>query len=381
MQQFIIGSKEISDIYRRTHNNDLISDFLRRKAERAYSFESSRFWNRAGSVVDCGRKWWLNYYRLQSVKVVNAISCCKDRFCPNCQNNLAERRLQKYLPFFRVYQEKYAFQNAHVVLTVPNCDQDNLAETIDRLFAAYARLIKYFRGKKKIRGIDFERWSFRGAVRGLEITRAPDGKFHPHIHSIWSFGQFADFGDRCYVNKFSYDRGNRREVRRFSFFEIFLQKLWRMCYDRQSRVTLRAINDMSEGYSCTMDLTGEDGYHEVFKYTIKGCFSKHGDFLYDFKTFDILDKVLYYYDVNFEVDEIDSLSIKSEVEEELRKVENPVTCFESLDEVERQVAKIRYISVTKILDFYRLYEKQDDLRLIACDLLKTMQISQSVNYG
>ena len=164
-----------------------------------------------------------------------------------------------------------------------------------------------------------------------------------------------------------------------------------MCYDRQSRVTLRAINDMSEGYSCTMDLTGEDGYHEVFKYTIKGCFSKHGDFLYDFKTFDILDKVLYrrrviqgygcYYDVNFEVDEIDSLSIKSEVEEELRKVENPVTCFESLEEVERQVAKICYISVTKILDFYRLYEKQDDLRLIACDLLKTMQISQSVNYG
>lgn len=390
MEAVILERKTIRKIERRTHNNDLISDFLLQKSDNAMKYNAERYAGRAASIRDCGRNFYLDYYRLSSVKYVKGISTCRDRFCSNCQSNLAAKRQSKYEPIFRENESRYGFQNMHVVLTVPNCDQADLESTIDRLFTAFAKLVKFFRCKKKIRGYDFNVWSFRGAVRGLEITKAADGKFHPHIHSVWSFGQFAEFGDPKYTNAYSFDRRYGRENRAFTYFEILLQKLWRLCFDGD-RVTAKAIDNLDLGYSCTADQITEQGYSEVFKYTMKGCFSKHGDFLYEYKTFDILDEVLYrrrvlqgygcYFGMKFDDEIDDQLSFKECVVEELNKLEDPVAEFETIDEVYDHCEHIRYITPTKLFEFYNICNEKTDMRSMAHNFIGLLNTYVSVNYA
>lgn len=370
-----IESSTLNKIRKRIKNNDLIGDFLLQKSHdyTLHSPQNNLYWNRQKRIRSCCNYWGLDYYRLQNVKYVKTVSRCKDKFCSNCQSQAANDRYNKFVPIFKAYASDKGYQHYHVVLSVPNCPQDQLQSVIDRMFKSFAQLTQYLKGQRKVTGIDFLNYGYRGCVRSLEVTpsKVSDG-FHPHFHCCFSFSRSFNLGRKRHVNDYSFSYGVLN--RKFSDFEIFLQRLWRCCYDG-SKVTANRLDSMDLGYSCVVDRMTDDGFRQVFKYAIKGCFSKNGKFLFQYDAFDRLDRVLYhrrliqgygcYFGIKFESDDLFTLFayVEDIATGILQEVEFPVDQIESFDAVELGCKRSIYISTEKILEFFQRFTAKQQVDL------------------
>jgi plasmid rolling circle replication initiator protein Rep len=99
---------------------------------------------------------------------------CRQRLCPNCQRRKA---LKTYSKFKRISEElqKQGFAFLHLVLTIKNCEDYELNETISKLFNASSRLFK----KQDCKRV------FKGVLRCLEVSYSKnDCSFHPHLHCL-----------------------------------------------------------------------------------------------------------------------------------------------------------------------------------------------------
>ena len=284
------------------------------------------------SISNCNSWWLLDFYRNQGVKDFKRTNLCKDKFCNNCKKVKQASRLAKFMPMIEdLSKDKYLY---HMVLTVPNCNGDDLKDVIrDKIFKSFAYLIDYLKIKKKIKGLDFEQYSYSGAIRSLEVTYRRDD-YHPHLHCIIALEKPLD--DNRYI-KNTYSRSRKNGYRKFTEFEILIQKIWYLL-NTGERVTKKAIDNLELGYSCTIDPIDESSVYEVFKYMTKATDEKNNILTY--QNFKYLYFALYrvrqiqgygcFY--NFKDDD----SIIEEVDyfynkyiEELQKQENPVEVCET----------------------------------------------------
>lgn len=290
-------------------------------------------------MKECNKFWELDKYRLSKVKDYKKTNLCKDKFCNNCKKVKQASRAGKFIPLLRPYADKMYL----LTLTVPNVTGDKLGETIDTMFQKFARLIEYLKGKKKIRGIDFESWGYEGAIRSLEVTykKIKHGRgyrytYHPHIHALMVLD--GDYSKQEYENVFSKDFLGKKELRKFSYQEILIQGIWRLLNEGK-RVTLKAIQELDRGYSCRLDKSGENDYMEIFKYMTKA--TSEDDTGMEYPQF----KDLYYallnkrqiqgYGCFFGLKDDDEVSpeavdeIYNSIIEELRQKESPVKVLET----------------------------------------------------
>ena len=218
-------------------------------------------------VKGCCQWFDVDYYPLQGVKDVTLTFACNNKFCDACQSALAQRRYEKFAPFIDALQNTYDV--AHVVFTVPNCQPKSLKAVLDRMYEARKYMIRYLAGKKKIRGIDFQKYGYEGAVISLEVTRnIQDGTYHPHFHCVMIFKKHSGvFSLRKHLNSYSFDCDGEKEARFFNDFEILLQKIWRLRFDGVE-VNRHNIDSLKEGYSVIVER--RENFHEVFKYATKG---------------------------------------------------------------------------------------------------------------
>ena len=72
--------------------------------------------------------------------------------------------------------------------------------------------------------------------------------------------------DFCYLNDYSYSTSNG--FRKFTSLEILIQKVWCLLMNNVE-VNEKNINDLVQGYSCTLDKFKDDDYAELFKYLTK----------------------------------------------------------------------------------------------------------------
>jgi plasmid rolling circle replication initiator protein Rep len=110
-------------------------------------------------------------YSLKSDKTVKLkqTSFCKVRTCPVCswrRSKMWQTRMFKALP------ELSEFRWLLLTLTVKNCEVSDLKATIKAMQSAWAKMRK----RKMFSGVVV------GYVKALEVTRAKDGKAHPHFH-------------------------------------------------------------------------------------------------------------------------------------------------------------------------------------------------------
>ena len=252
----------VKDVGKLIRNNDLIADyyyhFYKTNGEESFSQKSQ-------NVRNCGKHWDFDHYEKQNVYDLQHVFHCKDKFCHYCQKLLQATRLHKYSPLIEdlLKQGKSLY---HVTFTIKNTTILNKTIII-ALFENFKRLVRYCTGNAKNR-LGFEKYGFLGALRSLEITYT-EKDYHPHIHSIWAFDNPVP--DKAYiVNKFSYKKENGKRVlkRKFTDFEVLLQKLWYLLYNGV-KVTPDSINKLNLGYSCIVDKITEDNYYEIFKYTVK----------------------------------------------------------------------------------------------------------------
>lgn len=274
-------------IKRRTRRNDTLADWYNNLYEET---GEERFDRKATALKSCCKIWDTEYYRLQGVKDIKRTNHCNDRFCENCQSLNAKQREDKFTPFLDTF--KRHFDIYHIVFTVTNPTHDKLFDTVENMFKQFGYIIRLFRGNAKIKGYDFLRYGFVGAIRALEITKSKDGlTFHPHFHTLFLMkkGLKLDTDGKTHVNDYSFDNTRNGAIYKFSDFEILLQKIWRLRYDG-IKVNAENIKLLPIGYS--VKLNRPKNYHEVFKYATKGIFKENASPVDGERDFRILQRTL-----------------------------------------------------------------------------------------
>lgn len=238
-------------------DDDLDIFIKRRKLIKQINFD-----NKIYNIDNCNALWLLDVYNEQKYKDFKKTNLCRDKFCNNCKKVKQSARLSKFMPLIDdLSKDKYLY---HVVFTVPNCSGAYLHETIKKIFKNFYTLNRYLKLEKKIRGLDFEPYSYIGALRSLEVTFKKDD-YHPHLHCILSFDK--PLPSKKYI-KNTYSVSKKNGKRKFTDFEILIQKIWYLL-NNDIRVNQKSIDNLEVGYSCTIDPIDESSVHEVFKYMTK----------------------------------------------------------------------------------------------------------------
>lgn len=347
-----IDGEHFADIHEKTARNADLAEFY----DNLYAdTEKPALIGRAQAIRVCCQWWDSDYYKMQNVKDIKRVNLCRDRFCLNCQSMLAIKRQGKYAPKLDELYDDYTV--CHMVVTVPNCEGDELPPMLWKMYGKFQALVRYLDGRAHVRGMDFYKFGYAGALRALEVTYNHKTRFHPHFHCMVLFRKGLRL-DKKYKNKFSFDEG--QEVRKFSALEITLQKVWRLLIDG-NKVTREAVQELGEGYSVIIDPIAKGEYHEVFKYACKGAFDpREGAPIYDEGVF----RALYYslrnrrmiqgYGIlhNFKDEEgkileEDLQANYAEMVAELQAVETPVFRVETLQEILRETKQkkpCKYVS-------------------------------------
>lgn len=100
---------------------------------------------------------------------------CRDRFCPVCnwrRTLKLHSRLYKALPV--MLDAHKGCQFLLVTLTIKNCYNYNLKETLSLLTRGFTKLMK----RKEISS------AWHGYIKTVEVTCDHDAKSHPHIHAM-----------------------------------------------------------------------------------------------------------------------------------------------------------------------------------------------------
>lgn len=224
------------------------------------------------NIEKCNKFYLVDRYDVEMIKELRKTNLCKDKFCNNCKKVKQATRMSRYIPAIEPYRE-----NAyHLVLTVPNVHGYNLKERLDEINKAFNTLIRYFDGRKRIKGIDFKRYGYLGAIKSIEITFHDDW-YHPHLHVLIVL-KSRGVEERIHQNVFSYSASNG--FRLFTDLEILIQKIWALLLNGV-KVTKKNIDELVDGYSCTLDKFNDDDYAELFKYLTKDFDDSHNILTYN----------------------------------------------------------------------------------------------------
>ena len=269
--------------------NEYQSEYYERMFE---DFHDFNYLKKAERTLSCSRIWDLNYYKKHGIKQVKSISRCQDAFCYVCQTLKANRRFQVFSPALKELEK--SFDIYHTVFTVPNVSGRKLKWTLDKMYNRFSRLVAYFNGDKKIKGLDFEQYGYKGAVRALEITtgkREFEDDFHPHFHCMFVFEKNSPNMEKEVYNSFSLGKYDfvteQKKITYFSKFEWLLQRIWCLLMldlkvTRENIVDIYAATDFKykDGFDVKSD-NADGQYHEIFKYAIKGTYKKEKIFMYE----------------------------------------------------------------------------------------------------
>lgn len=345
----------IKNIVKNLRFNEMIGKYYEKLIDEFEYDGSNTLSNKLERLQSCNQFWEIDKYKLSKVKDFKKTNLCKDKFCNNCKKVKQASRMARFMPEIEKYKNKNMSQ---MVLTVPNVTGEELKNTIKNIFKSFTTLIEYLKGKKKIRGFDFDSLGYLGAIRSLEITYEHN-EYHPHLHVL--LVHEGDLGLKEHINTYSYNKFNRDEIRRFSELEITIQKIWFLLITGKG-VTGKKIRELDLGYSCMIDKFNEGDYLELFKYMTKSDGDEQGSIMtYDnFKTlyFALLGvRQIQGYGVLYRIK--DDESILEDVEEKyqaiidgLRQKESPVEVSEAPQDLLKD-SEYTLISRKKVYSYLR----------------------------
>lgn len=125
------------------------------------------------SLIECGTFLRFGIDKSQNVKLQGA-NFCRKRICPMCQWRKAEKQFSNCLKLSDML-EKEGYKFLHLVLTVPNCEEKDLKNTVSKLYNSFSKFWKYREIKR----------AFKGCLRCFELTYNYENfNFHPHLHCL-----------------------------------------------------------------------------------------------------------------------------------------------------------------------------------------------------
>jgi len=100
---------------------------------------------------------------------------CKDRVCPVCQKRRGVLWRKRFLDKMPELQKEFPTMRwIFLTLTVKNCEIKELRPKIQNMNKCWQNLVR----RKNVKKI------LLGHIRATEVTRAKDGKAHPHFHCM-----------------------------------------------------------------------------------------------------------------------------------------------------------------------------------------------------
>jgi plasmid rolling circle replication initiator protein Rep len=162
---------EISILYR--YKRDFLDLLSSRYLEIAKGDDDVDFQRWAVNVYDCFNFFQAGIFSHNIQKIFKA-QTCQDRLCPACNHRRSLRTFAKLIQAVK-NEKMQKYRYLHIVLTVRNCEPEELKKTIDELLYSF----KKFLFNKRIKAIN------KGFFRSLEITYNETEKtFHPHLHIL-----------------------------------------------------------------------------------------------------------------------------------------------------------------------------------------------------
>ncbi|MBQ3506868.1 MAG: protein rep [Clostridia bacterium] len=383
------GIEWFQDLQSKVKYNEFQSEYYQRMSEESHD-ESYK--DKSERVLTCSKTWNLNYYVRHGLKQIKSIVRCQDAFCYVCQELKAQRRFQIYAPVLREFERDHDI--FHVVFTVPNVAGERLNWTLDKMYSRFSRVIAYLNGDKKIKGLDFYRYGYVGAVRALEITtgeRKDYDDFHPHFHCMFVLAKDPPNMEKRVENSFSIQKKDGKIIKRyFSKFECLLQRIWCLLM-LDEKVTKENIRDIYTVSGCKykdgFDVAADDAcgeYHEIFKYAIKGTYKKEK--IFDYEDFCRLENALknrriyetygclrqYNFNEVGDVSNVEDMYdvIFEAILKELQRLEKPIVIQSCIEEIiddlkgnKKRKQKIKYIGPSVLR---RAFQSLSDLDKETC---------------
>lgn len=210
------------------------------------SYRRIGYSSKADRVLDCGT--FLEF--AHSVEHDGALSVkgtlhnanfCKDKLCPMCSWRRSYKIFAQVSKIMSRIGSKYKF--LMLTLTVPNCTSGALADTLNRLFKAWANLIRQKLFKSVVKGF----------FRALEITyNRQANTYHPHFHAVLAVPFDYAVWDGIYITH-----------------DMWLD-MWRKAYGDESIISLDiriAKGKCKETEDCVEALSS--AVAEIAKYSVK----------------------------------------------------------------------------------------------------------------
>lgn len=287
MENFISQSKVSKDLLDQSlknieYNEVIIKYYVQYQEELKDLRKKEIIKNKIDNIALCNNFWLIDRYEMQKIKDFKTTNLCHDKFCNNCKKVKQASRMAKYMPQLKEYDNI----SYHLTLTSPKVKGEDLKEKIKFMAQSFRTLNLYISGKKKMNGISFESWGYKGALRSLEVTFENDS-YHPHYHCILVLKNLGGL-NKTIKNDYSYSYGELKNL--FSKEEVLIQKLWYLIINK-IRITKKNIDKLDIGYSCKLDKLGIGDYNEVFKYMTKEITADGNVFTYN--NFKILYEALY----------------------------------------------------------------------------------------
>jgi plasmid rolling circle replication initiator protein Rep len=219
------------------------------------------------SIRDCLNYMLWDKYDKSLVMDLKKVNRCKNRFCPNCRKLDLCRALHNLEPKFKKLIDD-GYYPYLLTLTVPNCSEDELRVTLDKMQKAFKKFYNWFSRVDDDKFRFTRRFlRFEAAIKCIEVNYSKKrGDYHPHYH-ILIFSKFYNEYDfwKQYVGEWS---NNRQSFNMYSEMDLQIRKLWEIAYDN------KRLNDYDklEGMNCyKADIREMDasGIYEVMKYCFK----------------------------------------------------------------------------------------------------------------
>ncbi|UAT33110.1 protein rep (plasmid) [Bacillus badius] len=209
----------------------------------------------------------------KSVKRTYKANNCKNRFCPMCAWKKAKKDAMKLGVMLEAIKQKEDKEFLFLTLTAPNCQAEELSDTIDKFNKAYHKLFKRRNVQKAVKGY----------VRKLEVTTDQELKITRELyHQKREY--FDKRGLKMGHDNPQYDTYNPHfhailVVNKSYFKKNYIRhdewlNMWRDCMDDPSITQVRVERLKKKGSS--------NGVLEIAKYA-----AKHDDLLINEKVFDV----------------------------------------------------------------------------------------------
>ena len=166
-----ISSQEIlPKLAERMQYKDILTPYIKKiyKSKYAKNFAlDNRCKDKIKNFTECGTNLLVD-----ENNHITGANFCKHRLCPVCNYRRSTLMWHKINEITNHHQEN---EFIFITLTVKNCKDIELSETITHLLDSFRRITNRKTWQK----------NFKGYVRGLEITyNAKENTYHPHIHIV-----------------------------------------------------------------------------------------------------------------------------------------------------------------------------------------------------